>query len=303
MNKGKKVLVIGLDCAAPKVIFNDFINDCPNVKKIISKGVYGKLRSTDPPVTVPAWMVMATSKSPGKLGVYGFRHRKNHSYSDYYLNISNSITEPTIWDIIGEKGLKSCIIGIPPSYPPKKINGYCISGFLAPDITSEYTYPPELKQEIKDNIGNYILDVQFRIENREQVLKDIYEMTEIQFKTIKYLIKNKDWHFFQFVLIGLDRMHHAFWKYYDKSHEKYIAGNNYESAIKDYYIYLDKKIGEILKLLDQDTQIMIVSDHGAKAMKGCISINMALEKLGYLKFRNKPEPGTRIQDVEIEWDK
>jgi len=303
MNEKRKVIVIGLDCATPNTLFKEFINNCPHIKNLMEKGIYGKLKSCDPPVTVPAWMVMATSKNPGKLGIYGFRHRKNNSYSDFYLNSSYSIKEPKIWDILGEKGLKSCIIGVPPSYPIKYINGNMISGFLAPDTSSKYTYPPELKREIKENIGDYILDIKFRIDDKDQILKDLYEMTKIQFKTVKYLIGKKQWSYFQFVIIGLDRLHHAFWKYYDKNHNKYVPGNKYELEMKKYYAYLDFEIGRILEYLDDNTIVIVVSDHGAKAMKGCISVNMALEKLGFLKFRVKPKPGTRIQDAEIDWNK
>ncbi|GAH07689.1 unnamed protein product, partial [marine sediment metagenome] len=147
-NKSKKLVVIGLDCAAPKTLFEDFIDDCPNIKELMENGVYGKLRSSDPPITIPAWMVMSTGKKAGTLGIYGFRHRKENSYNDFWIVSSYTIKEPKIWDILGKNGLKSCLVGIPPSYPIQPINGWVISGFIAPDTSSEYTYPPELKDEI-----------------------------------------------------------------------------------------------------------------------------------------------------------
>jgi predicted AlkP superfamily phosphohydrolase/phosphomutase len=300
--KNKKLLVIGLDCAAPRTLFEDFLEDCPNIKNLLEKSIYGNLRSTDPPITIPAWMTMLTGKNPGKLGVYGFRHRINHSYTDFWMANSNAIKESKVWDILGEYGLKSCIIGVPPSYPVKPINGYMISGFMAPDTSSDYTYPKELKQEIEENVGEYILDISFRSDEKEQILTELYKMSEIQFKTVKYMMKNKEWNLFLFVIIGLDRMHHAFWKYFDKDHEKYESGNKYEAEMRKYYQYLDKKIGEIIELLNGDTPIMIVSDHGAKAMKGCISVNMVLESLELLKFKDKAKSGTRFENSNIDWN-
>ena len=140
------------------------------------------------------------------------------------------------------------------------------------------------------------MDANFRVEDKTILLKEIYEMTKVQFKTVKYLMQNKDWDYFKFVIIGLDRFHHAFWKYYDKSHNKYELGNKFEGEMKKYYQYLDQEIGEILDLVGENTVTMIVSDHGAKAMKGLICINMALEKLGLLKFKSKPKPGIRMLD-------
>jgi len=299
----KKLVIIGLDCASPKTMFKDFLNDCPNIKIMLEHGVHGKLRTCDPPITIPAWMVMSTGKKAGTLGLYGFRHRKGNSYDDFWIATSYNIKEPKVWDIIAEKGLRSCILGLPPSYPVQPINGCLVSGFITPDITSNYTYPPELKDEIKKHVGNYILDANFRIEDKTSLLREIYEMTKIHFKTVKYLMKNKNWDYFKFVIIGLDRFHHAFWKYYDKKHSKYKAGNQFEGEMRRFYQYLDQEIGEILDLLSENTITMIVSDHGVKAMKGLICVNMALEQLGLLKFKKKPKPGTRIGDAEIDWFK
>ncbi|MFX1320915.1 MAG: alkaline phosphatase family protein [Promethearchaeota archaeon] len=298
----KKLIVIGLDCATPRTLFEDFKDDCPNIKNLMDSGVYGKLRSSDPPITIPAWMVMSTGKKAGTLGLYGFIHRKENLYNDYWIATSHNVKEPKVWDIIGDKGLKSCVLGLPPTYPVQKINGYLVSSIITPDNTTEFTYPPELKEEIINKIGEYIFDVKFRVDNKEDLLDEIYNMTEIHFKTVKYLIQNKDWDYFKFVIIGLDRVHHAFWKYYDKGHQKYKPNNKFEGEIRKYYNYLDKKVGEILDLLDNDTVIMIVSDHGAKAMKGLICINMALEDLGLLKFKTKPKQKTRIEDADIDWN-
>ncbi|MBS7270054.1 MAG: alkaline phosphatase family protein, partial [Candidatus Freyarchaeota archaeon] len=286
----KKVLIIGLDCAAPELVFEKFLDDLPTIKKMLSHGVYGKLKSCIPPITIPAWMVMMTSRDPGTLGLYGFRHKKSYSYETWIAN-SKSIKHKTIWDIISEKGLKSCIVGVPPSYPPKPVNGCLVSCFITPDAEKDYTYPKELKNELEAKFGKYIFDVEFRAEERDQVLERIYEMTKQHFQVIKYLIQKGDWTLFAFVEIGLDRIHHAFWKFFDKEHPKYVPNNKYENVIREYYKYLDKEIGDLLGLLDNDTIVLVVSDHGAKQMKGAFCINQWLMQEGYLKIKGNPERG------------
>ncbi len=296
----KKVLIVGLDCAAPELVFEKFLDDLPNIKKMLSHGVYGKLKSCIPPITIPAWMVMMTSRDPGTLGLYGFRHKKSYSYETWIAN-SKSIKHKTIWDILSEKGLKSCIVGVPPSYPPKPVNGCLISCFITPDAEKDYTYPKELKNELEAKFGKYIFDVEFRAEERDQVLERIYEMTEQHFRVIKYLIQKGGWDLFAFVEIGLDRIHHAFWKFFDKEHLKYVPNNKYENVIREYYRYLDKEIGDLLGLLDNDTIILVVSDHGAKQMKGAFCINQWLMQEGYLKIKGNPERGAKIEDTPIDW--
>lgn len=299
----KRVLVIGLDCAPPELIFDRFANDLPNIRRILADGVYARMESTHPPITIPAWMVMATSKNPGKLGIYGFRHRKPGTYNDIWLAFSNTIKEKTVWNILGDHGKKVVVVGVPPAYPPKPVNGSLISCFMTPGVDKDYTYPASLKEEIQDLVGEYLLDVEFRTEKKEELLNQLNQMTRQHFKVLRYLVKTKPWHFFMFVEIGIDRVHHAFWKFYDKEHHLYTPNNKYENAILNYYKLVDNEIGKLLKILDKDTSVIIVSDHGAKRMKGAFCINQWLSEKGYLKLKETPPPGTSIGKTEVDWAK
>lgn len=299
----KKVLIIGLDSADPKLVFEEFLELMPNMRMLVSNGAYGKLRSSIPPITTPAWVVMATGKSPGKLGLYGFRHRKNYSYTDIWIASSYAVKEPALWEILSNAGKKVCLVGVPHTYPPKPVNGYLVSDFITPDATKEYTYPKELKKEIEKLVGEYIFDVMFRSDEKDKVLEEIYEMTEKRFEVVKYLIQTKKWDLFWLVEIGLDRIHHAFWKYYDKEHHKHVPNSKYRDVIKNYYVYLDKKIGELLSLVDKNTIIIIVSDHGAKRMKGALVINEFLAREGYLIFKEKPDKPIKWSAAKIDWSK
>ena len=71
-NSQKKILVIGLDSMPDTEVFEKRKDELPNLKKMIDNGIYGTLKSCHPPITVPAWRVMMSSKSPGQLGIYGF---------------------------------------------------------------------------------------------------------------------------------------------------------------------------------------------------------------------------------------
>jgi predicted AlkP superfamily phosphohydrolase/phosphomutase len=178
-----------------------------------------------------------------------------------------------------------------------------VSCFVTPSDKNEYTYPKELKPEIESLVGKYLFDVVFRTEDRDAILRQLYEMTEKRFTVIKHLMKKDPWDFMMFVEIGVDRLHHAFWKFYDKSHPKYVEGNKYESVVNDYYKFIDKKIGELLELVDDDTYVLVVSDHGTAGMKGCLCINEWLIKEGYLTLKSYPKTQTDLDDCEIDWSK
>ena len=301
--KTKRVLVIGLDCAAPELLFDQFPEELPNIKKMLDNGVYGRMESAHPPITIPAWMVMSTGRSAGTLGVYGFRHRKPGTYNDIWLASSQSIKEKTVWDILGDMGRNVIVVGVPPAYPPKPVNGNLISCFMTPTIERDYTYPKTLKQEIEQLVGKYVIDVQFRTDRKDKLLKELAEMTKQHFTVLKYLAKTKPWHFFMFVEIGLDRMHHAFWKYFDKEHHLHQPNSKFKDAILNYYKLLDTEIGKLLKHTDEDTSIFIVSDHGAKRMKGAFCVNQWLSDTGYLKLKKTPPEGTPLSKTEVDWTK
>ena len=308
----KRVLIIGWDCAPPDWVFDKWINELPTLKSLLKKGVYGNLTSTIPPITVPAWQSMMTSKDPGQLGVYGFRNRKDYSYDGQYFSNGADIVEPAVWDILGKAGKKSILVGVPQTYPPREINGHMVTCFLTPSIKSQYTYPNELRNEIEKNIGEYIPDVKhFRTEDRDFILKQIYEATETRFKTFRYLLQNKEWDFAMIVEMGTDRIHHSFWKFLDPTHPKYEKGNKYENVIPKYYKYLDKELAQTLdavgacpnKPLHNDVAVMVVSDHGAKSMLGGICINEWLIKEGLLTLKEYPKTFTPIEKLEIDWSK
>ena len=110
-----KILVVGLDCAAPEVLLGE---DLPNIRRLMAAGVYGRLESVIPPITVPAWQCMATSQDPGSLGVYGFRNRIDHSYDGMQTADAGWFRAVTMWDQVAMEGGRSVIVGVPPSYPP-----------------------------------------------------------------------------------------------------------------------------------------------------------------------------------------
>jgi predicted AlkP superfamily phosphohydrolase/phosphomutase len=308
--KERKVLVIGLDCGDPVLIFDQWRDDLPNFRQLMESGAYGPLSSCIPCITVPAWSSMLSGKDPGVLGFYGFRNRADYSYENMTIATGSAVKEPRAWELLGDAGKQVIVVGVPQTYPVRPVNGNLISSFLTPSVSRQYTFPDQLRHEIDQLLGGreYDVDVhQFRTENKDFLIKQIYEMTEKRFIVLKHLLKNKPWDFFMFVEMGVDRIHHGMWQYMDPTHPKYEPGNPYQDAIKDYYKTIDQELGELLSALDDDTVIMVVSDHGAKKMDGGICINEWLRREGYLVLKEEPiREGDRpipFEKVEVDWEK
>ncbi|HLG60524.1 MAG TPA: alkaline phosphatase family protein [Ktedonosporobacter sp.] len=307
MSQRKKVLVIGLDCVEPTLVFEQWRDELPHFKRVMDGGVWGRLESCTPAITVPAWSSMMSSRDPGVLGFYGFRNRGDYSYEKQTLANANSVKVDRVWDILSRAGKKVITIGVPQTYPPKPVNGIQVGCFLSPSTTNPerpYTYPASAMQEIASLVGEYLVDVpNFRTNDKDFLLRQIYTMTEKRFKLVKRWIAEKDWDFFMFVEMGTDRIHHGLWKYHDPGHPRHEAHPVYSQSIHDYYLYLDNEIGQILELVDDDTTVFIVSDHGAKKMDGGICVNEWLMCEGYLTLKNKPEQRTSIDTCGIDWSR
>jgi predicted AlkP superfamily phosphohydrolase/phosphomutase len=306
MQQGPRVAVIGLDCATPQLLFRDLVDEIPNIRKLMESGMHGDLASVTPPITVPAWACAMTGRTPGDLGIYGFRNRKDHSYDGLAITHSGSIKAPAVWDELGGRGMRSLLMGVPPSFPPpKEFPGWRVACFLTPPSAERFAYPAELETEIVEELGSrddYIFDIpNFRQQGMDFALEQVFKMTENRFKVARRLVKNKPWDFFMLCEIAPDRLHHVFWQYYDPTHPLYQPGNKYETAFQDYYRFLDREVGALLDALPADAVTIVMSDHGATPMMGGLCFNDWLMQEGYLHMTETLTGLTKIKDAPIDW--
>jgi predicted AlkP superfamily phosphohydrolase/phosphomutase len=248
---------------------------------------------------------MTSSRSPGTLGFYGFRNRRDHSYDALAFADSRAVRVPRVWDLLSRRGRPVIVLGVPQTYPVSRVNGVMVSCFLTPDTErSPYTHPSELKGEIEGLVGRYMVDVDnFRTEDKDRLLAQIEEMTEKRFCLAQHLLEARAWDLFFMVEMGTDRIHHGFWRFLDPGHRLYEPGNPYEQAVLDYYRALDDKMGRVLRCADEDTAVLVVSDHGAKRTDGGICVNEWLRREGYLVLREEPSGPIRLSPEMVDWER
>ena len=147
MNK-INMLVIGIDGACWPLI-NKLIKseELPNIKNLRENGVWGDMKSCIPPITCPAWKCYSTGKNPGKLGVFWWEYLDLENKKSIIPD-SRSFDSKEIWDYLNENEIKTGIIGMPTTYPPKKVNGFMISG--SPEAgDTDYTYPKSIEKDVE----------------------------------------------------------------------------------------------------------------------------------------------------------
>jgi len=282
----KKLLVIGLDGATFDLL-QDWLDEgkLPTLRGIAEGGVIGELTTVFPPVTAPAWTTFMTGKNPGKHGVYEFLLKDGSPVN------SNLKDGKAVWEILSDYGRKVIVIGVPVTYPPKKVKGMLISGFLTPRRKRDFTYPPELLDEIESKFGSYRLYLnKSYVEGREhELLDELFEVFDYRRKVVNYLLENYDWDFFMFHILGIDRIQHELWHILDHKHHAHKEGDKrYRRRIVEYFQRVDQGLGEIVEKVGDDTVVMIMSDHGFGPIYKFMSFNVWLLKEGFLKLKRGP---------------
>jgi predicted AlkP superfamily phosphohydrolase/phosphomutase len=300
----KKVMIIGLDCAEPSLVLGPWLDELETIRGLVERGAHGPLTSVIPPITVPAWSCMMSSRTPGDLGVYGFRNRADRSYDGLFIANGTAIREQRLWDLMTRRGKRSIVLGVPGTYPVRPLNGVMVGDFLTPSTQQQYTYPARAAKDIERLVGEYLFDCpDFRTEDKDDLLRQVYEMTDKRFAVAEHLLATEPWDLFAMVEIGVDRMHHGFWKYMDEQHRKYPGPGPYQDAILEYHRHVDGLIARLLEHADEDTAVLVVSDHGAKRMDGGIRINEWLRREGLLTLLREPEGTSSVRDLGIDWSR
>ncbi len=281
MTSNKKVVLIGLDGGTLDLIIPWVKQGAlPSLEKMMKEGVYGKLRSTTPYYSAPAWVSMVTGVQPGKHGIYDFFRTDTCT-----KNIVNSRDRkaPAIWKMLTDEAKKSIIVNVPGTFPPEKINGVMITGLLTPSPNSNYTYPKELKKAlVPDKIGYYALE-QVAVDDipknltakyaPEKLADQINKITSSHAQVTMNLMKMDDWDFTMLVFRGTDDAQHLLW--------------NKKELILSCFQKADRYIGEMMEQFP-DATFIIVSDHGFGKPKKYFYVNNALYNEGYLKTTADP---------------
>lgn len=281
----KKIIVIGLDGAEWHII-NKLIDDgrLPTFRKLKNRGTFGNLKSTLPTSSPPAWTSFITGKNPGKHGIFDF---VKFDKSKNIMRVSNSNDRKSncIWNYLGDK--KSIVINVPMTFPPDEINGIMISGMPNPEKNPDYCYPKDLYFELKKRFKNDI-EIQPEIHYPEgkgkSFVDDQYRCWRNNEKIFWYLKNNKEWDLLICVFHVLDELSHELWRFIDEEHPNHEADNIGEHIYK-MYEKADKFLSSLLKDIDENTNLFIVSDHGFGPVYNTVYLNNWLIKKGWLKLK------------------
>jgi len=263
--------------------------DLPHLHELIKSGVHGELESTYPPLTGPAWGSFMTGKKPVNHGVLEFFRRSPQGYN-LVLNSRQDLDGRSIWRVLSDCEKTVGVLGVPLTYPPEEVNGFLVTGLLTPrqpDIT--FTYPPTLATELDEELGGYQLQrtEKYLQDDPMRLIREEVTILDNLGNAAVYLMENKTWDFFMLHILGTDVMQHGFWHFMDPSHPEYDPGLNerYGNPIRDFWMKVDRWVGELLERLPKDVFVMVMSDHGFGSVKKYINFNVWLLQTNFMHLK------------------
>ena len=288
-----RILVIGLDGATFEVI-EPLIREgrLPTIERLLREGTRAILESTPFPHSAPAWTSCMTGVNPGKHGVFGFGVRDDQNNYRFQLPNSTTVKAKTLPRLLSEYGKVSVLINEPISFPPYPINGTIISGMLTPQ-GERFTFPPEFQQELLKVVPNYVTEVSpfdFDLEStagKAAYAEALFGTIHARTQAAQFLMEKETWDFFMVVFTELDRMQHHFWAEMDRSHLfHHQKDSSLNAMIPRTYEALDEAVRIITEAQPSDTQVLVVSDHGAGPLEKVFYMNKFLEERGFLTLKS-----------------
>ncbi len=281
-----KVVLLGIDGMDWRVA-EPLIEEgkLPNIAAILERGVKVDLRSVGPEMKSPIiWTSIATGKTPRKHGIGDFLS------DDRQLFNSAGWKARSVWDILGEHGYTVGVVNWWLTWPARSVNGYMVTERITytpgdgyPEI-AELTAPAELAEELAphtravcetpdSDIAPFLngdtwdapddLMVGWGVES----IRGIYAADETVLGVSTYLLESREQPDFLTVYFqGLDVACHSFWGAWDPTTVDTQMSDELVETLSDviprYYERIDAAIGEILEAVDENSTVIICSDHG-----------------------------------------
>jgi len=234
---------------------------------------YQKMTSVYPTVSSVAWSSFMTGKNPGKHNVYGFTDRKLGD-EDLHITDSTDLRSQTLWEYLCNKKKKVFIMNVPLTYPPKKVNGKIVSGFLCSDLTKG-TYPKAFASELYKLGYKIDTDSSLAFESLDKFLKDLYETFEARRRAMFHYLRD-EWDFMMFQFMETDRINHFMFG-------NHLDGDRYADKFLKFYKKIDDMVGELKESLEEKDKLIILSDHGFTKLEKEVQLNRWLMEEGYLE--------------------
>jgi predicted AlkP superfamily phosphohydrolase/phosphomutase len=300
------LLIVGVD-GLPPALLQRLIDDgrSPHLARLARDGSCGTLRSTPNYQSASAWTSLVTGVNPGKHGVLHFTNPVGGSYDLAQID-ARARRAPTIWRMLSDAGVRVAALNVPVSYPAEPVEGVMVAGWLCPSPGAEgFTHPADLAAWLRAEFGDYPIHPDVRrhaTAGRYDVVAEVARAgVEVKLEAARRIFQRERPDVLCVVLTETDSLQHWCWHLLDARHPTYEerAARSWEEELLSVYVALDRGLGRLLAATGEDTDLLVVSDHGqAPNSGGQILLRPWLIHRGYLVARSS-SPFRRAADAVV----
>jgi len=145
-------------------------------------------------------------------------------------------------------------------------------------------------------LSDGVLDDKEYLKQSHRVLAEHRKIFDAEFPKFKQGV-------FFFYFSSLDLNSHMLWRLMDPKHPEYDAAAAAQNggAIAEFYQQIDQVLGEVLPRLDQDTTLLVLSDHGFAPFYRSFNLNTWLLNNGYIKLKGDVGPDSNEPLANVDW--
>ena len=288
-----RVIVLGLDGVDPQVV--DLLlseGRLPNFARLRQHGAYGRLESQKPLLSPVVWTTIATGKTPLEHGISHFVALNEKTGAE--LPVTSQMRRvKAVWNILSDAGREVAAVGWWASWPAEAVRGAIVSDhtcyhFLfdagaqgSPDPAG-VMHPPELVRELAplvrrpgdlgpEELARFV-DVPAEDAGRPFDFQDDLSHFKWALATAQshraiglHLWESLRPDLLLVYIEGVDSTSHLFGHLFragDLAGELAMQKARYGRAAEEMYRYADAIVGDFLDALDDDTTLVVLSDHG-----------------------------------------
>jgi predicted AlkP superfamily phosphohydrolase/phosphomutase len=295
----RRLLLIGLDGATPELALGAWRTELRTLHMLTDRGVRGRLQSSTPWASLPAWLSLLSGQDPGQLGIYNTTLRQYHNYTPPAPLDSRAMREPRLWDILGAAGKHVGVVGAPATTPAPQVHGHLIGDHLTGDGGA--IYPLSLRQQVATWLEDDPRPGLADDDEISQIVGAAYAGTEQRFRLARRLLARDTYDCFFLYDDGIATVQRALWDSLDTTHRRYRPEHPSTAVISAFYRFVDEQIADLLELIDDNTIVALVSACGAQALDGELALNDWLIEQGDLVLHARPDRPATLGECDVDW--
>lgn len=279
-----KLLFVGWDGADWELV-RRWVDEgaLPCLASLRAWGCLCRLESVRPTITPPAWTSLYTGKNPGKHGVFAFHRLWPEDGRLVFAPPSRAVT---VFRLLEAGGLRTGVLNMPWTYPPEPLDGFMISGFGAPSPERPPAHPPQAADLLLSAAPSFEMYPTPVGPDHRLNAAAIDAQAELLAAAAPALVRRFDCDALFCATMLPDTVQHTF---FGRRTAETMDGRRIDDAIAYTYRQLDAALAHLIEeVCDDQTLIVVASDHGGKPARRIVNLEQAFIRAGYLVRRPRP---------------